>query len=82
MYACAPSVWVYLSALFHSWATDAPLFVLSCKRPSPECPLEDMPCPLLHEKVDLLREQELRALADAVHRLSKQIETLLAAGKS
>jgi len=82
MYACAPSVWVYLSALFHSWATDAPLFVLSSKRTSPECPLEDMPYPLLHEKVDLLREQELRALADAVHRLSKQIETLLAAGKS
>jgi uncharacterized membrane protein len=37
---------------------------------------------LLHEKVDLLREQELKALADAVHRLSKQIETLVAAGKS
>ena len=36
---------------------------------------------LLHEKVDLLREQELKALADSVHRLSKQIETLLAAGK-
>ena len=41
-----------------------------------------MPCPLLHEKVDLLREQELKALADAVLGLSKQIETLLAAGKS
>ena len=40
MYACAPSVWVYLSALFHSWATDAPLFVLRSKRTSPECPLE------------------------------------------
>ena len=40
-----------------------------------------MPCPLLHEKVDLLREQELKALADAVHGLSKQLETLLAAGK-
>ena len=37
---------------------------------------------LLHEKVDLLREQELKALADSVQRLSKQIETLLAAGKS
>ena len=37
---------------------------------------------LLHEKVDLLREQELKALADSVHRLSKQIETLVAAGKS
>ena len=37
---------------------------------------------LLHEKVDLLREQELKALADAVQRLSKQIETLLATGKS
>ena len=37
---------------------------------------------LLHEKVDLLREQELKALSDAVHRLSKQIETLVAAGKS
>ena len=37
---------------------------------------------LLHEKVDLLREQELKALADSVHRLSKQIETLLASGKS
>jgi len=36
---------------------------------------------LLHEKVDLLREQELKALADSVHRLSKQIETLLAAGQ-
>ena len=41
-----------------------------------------MPCPLLYEKVDLLREQELKALADAVHGLSNQIETLLAAGKS
>ena len=37
---------------------------------------------LLHEKVDLLREQELKALADSVHRLSKQIETLLTSGKS
>ena len=37
---------------------------------------------LLHEKVDLLREQELKALADSVQRLSKQIETLLATGKS
>ena len=37
---------------------------------------------LLHEKVDLLREQELKALADSVHRLSKQIETLLASGKT
>ena len=82
MYACAPSLGVYLSALLRPSLTDAPVYVLSCKRPSPECPLEDMPCPLLHEKVDLLREQELRALADAVHRLSKQIETLLAAGKS
>ena len=36
---------------------------------------------LLHIKVDLLREQELKALADSVHRLSKQIETLLAAGQ-
>jgi hypothetical protein len=32
--------------------------------------------------VDLLREQELKALADSVQRLSKQIETLLATGKS
>jgi hypothetical protein len=30
----------------------------------------------------LLREQELKALADAVQRLSKQIETLLATGNS
>jgi uncharacterized membrane protein len=37
---------------------------------------------LLHEKVDLLREQELKALAESVHRLSKQMETLLAAGKN
>ena len=37
---------------------------------------------LLHEKVDLLREQELKALADAVQGLSKQIETLLATGNS
>jgi len=37
---------------------------------------------LLHEKVDLLREQELKALADSVQRLSKQIETLLATGNS
>ena len=37
---------------------------------------------LLHEKVDLLREQELKALSDSVHRLSKQIETLLTSGKS
>ena len=31
--------------------------------------------------LNLLREQELKALADSVHRLSKQIETLLAAGQ-
>jgi uncharacterized membrane protein len=32
---------------------------------------------LLHEKVDLLREQELKALADSVQRLTKQIDALL-----
>ncbi|NBX56121.1 MAG: DUF1003 domain-containing protein [Betaproteobacteria bacterium] len=32
---------------------------------------------LLHEKVDLLREQELKILADSVQRLSKQIDVLL-----
>ena len=37
---------------------------------------------LLHQKVDLLREQELKALADSVHRLSKQLDALLSTPKS
>jgi len=37
---------------------------------------------LLHQKVDLLREQELKALADSVHRLSKQLDALLGTPKS
>ena len=31
---------------------------------------------LLHEKIDILKEQELLALTDAVRQLSAQLETL------